>query len=79
MPNITLSLSEELKRKMEEFPEVNWSGLMKKYLESRVEKLAWKDKMLKYLENEKSFEEEAIIIGNKMKRNAWEKLKKEGW
>ncbi len=76
MPNITLSLSEELKRKM---AEVNWSGLMKKYLESRVEKLAWKDKMLKYLENEKSFEEEAIIIGNKMKRNAWEKLKKEGW
>ena len=77
MKNITLSVPEELKRKMEEFPEVNWSGLIRKYVESRVQRLVWKEEMLKQLESEKEFEEIALEIGNKIKQGVWSRLKKE--
>ena len=79
MPNITLSLSEEIKRKMEEFPEINWSALIKKYLEAKLSRLIWKEQMLKQLESEKEFDEEALRIGDKIKENVWKRLKKEGW
>ena len=79
MPNITLSLSEEIKRKMEEFPEINWSALIKKYLEAKISRLIWKEQMLKELESEKEFDEEALRIGDKIKENVWKRLKKEGW
>ena len=79
MPNITLSLSEELKKKIEEYPEVNWSALIKKYIETRVERLSWKEKMLKELENEREFENESLRIGDNIKEGAWKRLKKEGW
>ncbi len=79
MPNITLSLPEEIKRKMEEFPEINWSALVKKYLEAKISRLIWKEQMLKQLESEKEFDEEALRIGDKIKENVWKRLKKEGW
>lgn len=79
MPNLTLSLPEELKHKMEEFPEIKWSALIRKYIESNVNRLVWKEQMLKQLDAEREFDEEALIIGNKIKENAWKRLKKEGW
>jgi hypothetical protein len=79
MPNITLSLSEELKKKIEEHPEVNWSALMKKYIEMKVERLAWKERMFRELENEARFDDEALEIGGNIKEAAWKRLKKAGW
>ena len=79
MPNLTLSLTEDIKKKMEDFPEVNWSALIKKYIESKVNRLVWKEQLLRQLDSEKDFEEEALRIGDKIKQGAWERLKKEGW
>ncbi len=79
MANITISVPEGLKHQLEAFPEINWSGLMRKYLESRVARLVWKEQMLKELEADKEFDEIALEIGNKMKQGVWERLKKEGW
>lgn len=79
MANITLSFPEELKQKMELFPEVNWSAFMRKYLESKINRLIWKEQMLKQLDVEKDFDEESIEVGNKIKEDVWKKLKKEGW
>ena len=64
---------------METFPEINWSALVKKYLEMKINKLAWKQEMLQSLNKEKEFDETAIEIGNKIKENVIGKLKKKGW
>ena len=79
MSNITISIPDELKKKIEAFPEINWSGFLKKYIESKVERLVWKESMLKQLESEKEFDEIALEIGDKIKRGVWNRLRKEGW
>lgn len=79
MPNLTLSLTEDIKKKMGEFPEVNWSALIKKYIESKVNRLVWKEQMLKQLDSERDFDEEALRIGDKIKEGMWKKYKQEGW
>lgn len=77
--NLTLSLPVELRKKMEQFPEVNWSALIRRLLESQVQKLALKEHLLKQLESEKEFDQEAIRIGNIIKENVWKKYKQSGW
>lgn len=79
MSNITISIPDELKKKMEGFSEINWSGFLKKYIESKVERLLWKESMLRQLESEKEFDEIALEIGDKIKQGVWNRLKKEGW
>ena len=41
MPNITLSLPEELYRKMKKYPEIKWSVVIRKYLEEYIRKLEY--------------------------------------
>lgn len=77
--NLTLSLPIELKKKMEQFPEINWSALIRKLIESQVQRLALKEQLLKQLESEKEFDEEAIRLGNIIKENMWKKYKESGW
>ncbi len=79
MSNITISIPDELKKKMEAFPEINWSGFLKRYIESKVERLLWKESMLRKLESEKEFDEIALEIGDKIKQGVWNRLRKEGW
>lgn len=79
MVSITLSVSEKIRELMKQFPEVNWSGFIRQCIESKAEKLAWKEKMLKQLESERDFDAIALELGREVKQKAWEKLKKEGW
>jgi len=39
MPTLTVSIPKELKKKMDEFPEVNWSEVLKVRLKERAEAL----------------------------------------
>jgi hypothetical protein len=75
MANITLSVPEETKKKMQQYPEINWSGLIKKTIEQKVSDLAWKEDMLKKLEKEKDFDEWAVDFGRRIKKEAYEKMK----
>ena len=77
--NLTLSVSVELRKKMEQFPEVNWSALIRRLLESQVQGLALKEQLLKQLESEKEFDKEALRIGNEIKETTWKRYKQEGW
>lgn len=43
MPNITLSLPEELYRKMKMYPEIRWSVVIRKYLERYIKRLEYKE------------------------------------
>ncbi len=62
MVSITISVPEETRKMMKRFPEINWSGLVRKSIIEKAEKLALKEEMLKQLEKEKEFNEWAVRI-----------------
>jgi len=55
MVSITLSIPENTRKQMKEFDEVNWSGLIRKFIESKVKQLS------KFEEFKEQFEEEQEI------------------
>ena len=79
MVSITLSIPESVREQMKKFPEINWSGFVRKSIEEKAKQLLWKEQMLKQLESEKEFDKEALKIGDKIKQSVWERLKREGW
>ena len=72
MPNITLSVPEDLKSKMEGFPEINWSEVARECLSERVKKLA----LLKRLESaeEKELIRWSVELGRKAKKDSFRRL-----
>lgn len=78
MPNVTLSVPEPLKQKMEQFSEINWSGFIRAKLSEKTEELSWKQEMLKKLEQDKEFEDWCVEMGEKVNKSIAKKLKKEG-
>ena len=78
MPNITISITKELKKKMEEFPEINWSGLTRKLLIKKIHELAWKEEMSKQLKEEEEFTDWTVEMGRKVNEGIASRLKKEG-
>lgn len=79
MVSITLSVPAEVKQKMEQFPEMNWSGFVRVSIMSKVKQLSWKEEMLKKLELEKEFDAKALEIGDKIKEGMWKRYRKKGW
>ena len=79
MPNVTLSISEPLKQKMEQLPEINWSVIMRELLSERIKKLLVLKKLDKMFENSELTDEVALKLGRKVNQAVWERHKKEGW
>lgn len=64
MVNITLSVPEELKKKMDEFPEINWSEVARKSIRERVALL---EKMNRLLSKSSLTEEDAVALGRQVR------------
>jgi len=67
MPNMTLSLPEQLHKKMKQHPELKWSDVARQAFEKRLkdlETLAWMDKVLA---NSKLTEKDVDEISHKIK------------
>lgn len=79
MPNITLSIPEELKKQLDQLPELNISESVRRFLSEKAKRALLLKKLDKMLENSELTEEDCLRLGNKIKQSAWEKLKKEGW
>ena len=79
MSNITLSVPIELKHKMDEFKDVNWSQLTRDFLSEKVKRLALLHKLDKMLENSTLTEEDCLRLGNELKERVWKRHKAEGW
>jgi len=79
MPNITLSISDELKKQLEELPELNVSESMRKFLSEKVKRALLLKKLDKILENSELTEEDCLKLGDKIKEGVWKRYKKEGW
>lgn len=75
MVSITLSVPEETRKIMKEFPEVNWSHLVRESIKAKAEKLALKKEMLKKFKGEKSFVDWSVEIGRKAKRGRAQRIK----
>lgn len=55
MVSITFSIPEETRKIMKEFPEVNWTHIVRSSIEEKAKKLALKKELMKKLGEEKDF------------------------
>jgi len=78
MVSITVSVTPEIRALMLQFPEVNWSGLVKKTISEKAKELAWREEMLKRLKGEQEFDDWAVQIVKKSRKGRFEKLRKKG-
>ena len=72
MVSVTVAIPEEIKKKMEKFPEMNWSGLVKKILIEKTKEFEWKEKMLKKLRAEQEFDEWAVNLVRQGRKGRFE-------
>lgn len=70
MASLTLSIPEELKEKMREFPEINWSEVARQAI---TEKARLLEKMNKLLATEGLDEKEALAVEGEIKNRVWKK------
>ena len=70
MVSVTISVPEEIRELMKRFPEINWSGLVRKSIIEKARELQMKEKMLNQFEQEKGFNEWAVrLIREDRKKN----------
>ena len=62
MVSITLSVPEQIKQLMNQFPEVNWSGLVRQTISEKAKQLALKKELISELGNEKEFNDWAVNV-----------------
>jgi len=73
MANLTLSIPEEVKRKMEKFKEINWSEIARAAIKKRVILLEEMNELLKHSE---LTEEDTIKLGKTINKKVAKKLLK---
>lgn len=65
MVNVTLSVPEELKKRMEQFPEINWSEVARQAIKEKAVQLA----VLKSIASKsKLTEKDALELGRKVNK-----------
>lgn len=78
MVSITLSVSEETRKKMKEFDEVNWSALIRKFIESKTQQLSKFEEIKKQFENEQEITDWAVKLQRVSRSGRLDTLKKKG-
>jgi len=78
MVSITLSVPEEVKKSMETFSEINWSGFVRKSIIEKTEELSKKEELLKELEKEKDIIDWSVKLQRVSRKGRFENLKKKG-
>ena len=76
MVSITVSVSPEVKSLMQEFPEVNWSGFVKKAIEEKTSELKWREETLEKLKKEQSLEDWSVKLQREGRQNRGAFLRK---
>jgi hypothetical protein len=74
MTNITLSVSEELKKQMSELPEINWSVVAREAIKEKIAKLS----LLKSISAKSQLtQKDALELGRKINKSLHERYKDE--
>lgn len=72
MANITLSVSEDLKKKMEQLPEINWSEIARQAIEQKTAQMI----MLKSITSKsKLTEKDTLELGRKINKKLAKKYR----
>jgi predicted CopG family antitoxin len=71
MPNMTLTVSEEMYREMKKHRELKWSDIARQAFEKKIAEIKMMDKLLS---KSKLTEEDAEIIGHKIKHEIRKRL-----
>jgi len=72
MANITLSVSEDLKKKMEQLPEINWSEIARQAIEQKTAQMI----VLKSITSKsKLTEKDALELGRKINKKLAKKYR----
>ncbi|MDE1825694.1 MAG: hypothetical protein KGH61_01370 [Candidatus Micrarchaeota archaeon] len=73
MPNITLTVSKEMYRDMKKHRELKWSDIARQAFQKRLYEIKLMDKLLS---NSEMTEDDAEIIGHKIKKELWKRFAK---
>lgn len=73
MTNLTLAVPEELKKKMDTFPEINWSEVARQAFTSKITDM---DFLKKFKEKSKITESDALRLGKDVSKTLSDKLRK---
>lgn len=79
MPNITLSIPEELKKQLNSLPELNISESVRVFLSEKAKRALLLKDLDKMLEKSELTEEDCLKLGNELKERVWKRHKQEGW
>jgi hypothetical protein len=71
MTSLTLSVSKEIKRMMDQHPEINWSEVARQSILQKLMLLAKMDRLLKH---SKLTEKDTIVIGSRINKSMAKKL-----
>tara|TARA_Y100000310_G_scaffold324835_1_gene387233 strand:+ start:10694 stop:10939 length:246 start_codon:yes stop_codon:yes gene_type:complete len=78
MVSITLSVPEETRKLMKQFPEMNWSGFVRKQIEEKSHNLQVVEKLQKQLEKESEINEWAVKLTRRSRKDRASELRKKG-
>ena len=78
MVSLTVSVPEETRALMKHFPEMNWSGFIKKSIEEKVDELAKISKLKKMLVKEQEVVDWSVKLQRRGRNGRLETLKKKG-
>ncbi len=74
MVSVTVSVPEETKELMSRFPEMNWSGFVRKSIEEKAKELSWKEGLLQKIKSEELFTKWAVELGREAKKGRFKKV-----
>jgi len=73
--SVTLAIPDEVRQKMNEFPEMNWSGFIRQSIIEKTKELEWREKMLKQLKKEEHLDNWAVDLQKKARKGRAAQLK----
>ncbi len=69
MVSITVSVPEEIRKKMKEFPEINWSAIVRKTLIEKVNQMSLKEELKAHLKKDQEFNDWAVQLIRKGRKD----------
>ena len=78
MVSITVSVPSKTKELMKEFPEMNWSGYVKKSIEEKVKRLAKLEELKTELEAEQNITDWSVKLQRASRSGRLDELKRKG-
>ena len=76
--SVTLSVTEDVKKKMEQFSEINWSGFIRKTIVEKTKVLSWKEAMLQKAKEEVPILDWTVELQRRAKKDGLLVLQEEG-